>query len=138
MSATKRKAKAPAAKRQSASKTKAGGAARSGAKGSAAGVAGTEEAEVGISFESALEELEKTVSRLEGGDMPLEEALELFESGVGLSRQCNETLDAAERRIEILVAERGEGAVATFDAAPSDDQLGDDADDFDEDDDFED
>ena len=45
------------------------------------------------SFESALEQLEGTVARLEEGEMPLEEALELFESGVKLSRQCSTTLD---------------------------------------------
>ena len=59
-----------------------------------------------LSFEGALEQLETTVARLESGEMPLEEALELFEAGVKLSRQCNETLEAAERRIEILVADR--------------------------------
>ena len=59
------------------------------------------------SFESALAQLEGTVARLEEGEMPLEEALELFESGVKLSRQCSTTLEEAERRIEILVADRG-------------------------------
>jgi len=59
------------------------------------------------SFESALEQLEGTVARLEEGEMPLEEALALFESGVKLSRQCSKTLEEAERRIEILVADRG-------------------------------
>ena len=63
---------------------------------------GTSEA---LSFEGALAQLETTVGRLEEGEMPLEEALELFEKGVVLSRQCTETLEAAERRIEILVAE---------------------------------
>lgn len=63
-----------------------------------------------ISFEGALERLEQTVSRLEEGDMPLEEALALFESGVKLSRICHETLEAAERRIEILVADGSAGA----------------------------
>jgi len=66
-------------------------------------------APVPISFESALERLEGTVARLEEGEMPLEEALELFESGVKLSRQCSTTLEKAERRIEILVADRGMG-----------------------------
>ncbi len=61
------------------------------------------------SFETALEQLEGTVARLEEGEMPLEEALELFESGVKLSRQCSATLEEAERRIEILVADRGLG-----------------------------
>jgi len=60
-----------------------------------------------LSFEGALEQLETTVGRLEEGEMPLEEALALFEKGVVLSRQCTETLEAAEKRIEILVAEEG-------------------------------
>lgn len=60
-----------------------------------------------ISFEESLEQLEAIVGRLEAGDLPLEESLELFESGIELSRRCNATLDSAERRIEILVAERG-------------------------------
>lgn len=59
------------------------------------------------SFETALAQLEGTVARLEEGEMPLEEALALFESGVKLSRQCSKTLEEAERRIEILVADRG-------------------------------
>lgn len=67
------------------------------------------EAEV-LSFEGALEQLETTVGRLEEGEMPLEEALSLFEKGVLLSRQCTETLEAAEKRIEILVAENGDDA----------------------------
>ena len=58
------------------------------------------------SFEAALASLEGVVARLESGDMPLEQALEAFEEGVALSRRCAATLDAAERRIEILVAER--------------------------------
>lgn len=64
------------------------------------------------SFEHALEQLEGTVARLEEGEMPLEEALELFESGVKLSRQCSTTLEKAERRIEILVADRSGGGQA--------------------------
>lgn len=61
----------------------------------------------GPAFEGALAELEAVVGRLEAGDLPLEQALEAFEAGVRLSRQCAATLDAAERRIEILMAERG-------------------------------
>ena len=50
-------------------------------------------------FEVALTELEDRVRRLDGGDLPLEEALRLFEDGVKLSRECQELLDHAERRI---------------------------------------
>ena len=64
-----------------------------------------------LSFEGALTELEGVVSQLESGDMPLEQALEAFESGVKLSRRCAATLEAAERRIEILMAGRPGSAV---------------------------
>lgn len=68
--------------------------------------------EAGLSFEGALEQLEQTVGRLEEGEMPLEEALALFEQGVKLSGQCTTTLEAAEKRVEILVAGRGEDWLA--------------------------
>jgi exodeoxyribonuclease VII, small subunit len=54
-------------------------------------------------FESSLANLEKIVRRLEEGDMPLEESLKLFEEGVRLSRECQERLNQAERRIEVLL-----------------------------------
>ena len=58
-------------------------------------------------FEEALNKLEKIVSRLEKGDIPLEESLKLFEEGIRLSRFCNQRLDEAEKRVEILVKDRG-------------------------------
>ena len=54
-------------------------------------------------FESSLQELEKIVRRLEDGELPLEESLKLFEKGVRLSRECQERLNQAERRIEVLL-----------------------------------
>ena len=56
-------------------------------------------------FEASLKELETIVKQLEEGDMPLEESLKLFESGVRLSRECRERLTNAERRIEVLMKE---------------------------------
>jgi exodeoxyribonuclease VII small subunit len=53
-------------------------------------------------FEKSLEELEFIVKKLEEGEMPLEESLEIFERGVKLARECKEKLVAAERRIEVL------------------------------------
>ena len=58
-------------------------------------------------FEQALKELEDIVSRLEKGDLPLEEALKLFEEGVKLSRHCHKKLDEAQRKVEILLSEEG-------------------------------
>lgn len=55
------------------------------------------------SFEIALERLEGLVDRLEGGELELEGALEAFEEGVKLSRQCAGYLREAERKIELLV-----------------------------------
>lgn len=54
-------------------------------------------------FEQSLDQLEAVVKKLEEGDMPLEESLELFEKGVRLSRDCRERLAKAERRIEVLL-----------------------------------
>jgi len=53
-------------------------------------------------FEAALAELDAIVKKLEDGDIPLEQSLQLFERGVQLSRFCHARLEAAERRIEIL------------------------------------
>ena len=61
------------------------------------------------SFEEALEELETRVRKLEAGELPLEEALEIFEQGIELTRECHEKLDAAGRRIiELSETEEGE------------------------------
>jgi exodeoxyribonuclease VII small subunit len=68
------------------------------------------------SFESSLASLEKIVRELERGDLPLEESLRLFEQGVRLSRECQERLNQAERRIQVLMRD-GEGrpALSAFD-----------------------
>jgi exodeoxyribonuclease VII small subunit len=59
--------------------------------------------EQGRTFEASLEALERIVQQLEDGDLPLEKSLELFEQGIRLSRECQERLSQAERRIEILL-----------------------------------
>ena len=55
------------------------------------------------SFEAQLATLERIVRELERGDLPLEQSLDLFEQGVRLSRECQERLNEAERRIEVLL-----------------------------------
>jgi exodeoxyribonuclease VII small subunit len=50
-------------------------------------------------FESCLSALEDRVRRIDAGELPLEEALQLFEEGVALARECHERLDAVEQRI---------------------------------------
>ncbi len=58
-------------------------------------------------FEACLDELEKVVKELEGGDLPLERSLELFERGMSLSEACRKQLEEAETRIEMLIRKDG-------------------------------
>jgi len=53
-------------------------------------------------FEAALEQLDRIVEQLENGQIPLDEALALFERGVWLAQRCQETLDSAELRVQRL------------------------------------
>ncbi|MGB6876949.1 MAG: exodeoxyribonuclease VII small subunit [Candidatus Acidiferrales bacterium] len=54
-------------------------------------------------FEKSLARLEEVVKRLESADLPLDEAMKLFEEGVKLSRDCQKQLEEAEGRVEILL-----------------------------------
>lgn len=66
------------------------------------------------SFETALQELEQIVTRLESGDLPLEEALTAFEKGVQLARQGQQTLQQAEQRVQILLNDNQDAPLAPF------------------------
>jgi exodeoxyribonuclease VII small subunit len=57
-------------------------------------------------FEASLAALETIVRELEEGDLPLEESLQLFEKGVKLSRECQERLNEADRRINLLLRDK--------------------------------
>ena len=61
-----------------------------------------------FTFEAGLQQLETIVKEMEGGDLPLERALELFERGMKLSEACRKQLEEAETRIEILTRRAGE------------------------------
>lgn len=56
-----------------------------------------------MSFEKALERLDKIVRELEQGEAPLDKALELFDEGVKLIKDCGTKLDAAEQKVKKLV-----------------------------------
>ncbi|MGI8668552.1 MAG: exodeoxyribonuclease VII small subunit [Aridibacter sp.] len=67
-------------------------------------------------FEASLGKLEEIVTQLEEGELSLEESLKLFEDGVKLSRECQERLDQAERRIEVLLKDKnGNPTLQAFD-----------------------
>ncbi|GFE72870.1 hypothetical protein NTCA1_05190 [Novosphingobium sp. TCA1] len=58
----------------------------------------------GMSFEDALRALEDVVRRLESGDVPLDDSITLYERGEALRQHCQKRLDAAQARIERIVA----------------------------------
>lgn len=55
-----------------------------------------------MTFEDALEKLEEITNSLEGGELGLEESIQEFEKGIKLAKFCHDTLEKAERKIEIL------------------------------------
>jgi exodeoxyribonuclease VII small subunit len=59
-----------------------------------------------LKFEEALGRLEEIVKALEKGDLPLERSLQIFEEGVKLSKTCLKMLDEAEKKVEILLADK--------------------------------
>ncbi len=71
-------------------------------------------AEAPVSFETALQQLEQIVTRLESGELPLEEALNEFERGVQLARSGQQTLQQAEQRVRILLNDDKEAALTPF------------------------
>jgi exodeoxyribonuclease VII small subunit len=62
-------------------------------------------------FERSLARLEEVVRKLESPQLSLDEAMKLFEEGVGLSRECQKQLEEAEGRVEILL-KKADGKIA--------------------------
>jgi exodeoxyribonuclease VII small subunit len=56
-----------------------------------------------VDFEHSLDELEKLVARMEGGELSLDESLTSFERGIGLYRHCQQSLQQAELRVRLLL-----------------------------------
>lgn len=71
-----------------------------------------------LSFEEAFKELEKTVRRLEEGDLTLDESIALFERGQALARHCGDRLDGAELRISQLVPSGGQSEEGDYGPVP--------------------
>ena len=70
-------------------------------------MAGKKKADGELDLESALEKLELLVKSLEQGDLSLEDSLKAFEAGIKLTRQCQETLAAAEQKVQLLIEKNG-------------------------------
>ncbi len=65
-------------------------------------------------FEQALQQLEALVQQMEGGHLTLEQSLQAFEQGVGLTRQCQQALTQAEQRVNVLLEQHGQSIVQPF------------------------
>jgi len=73
-------------------------------------------------FEDALKKLEKIVEKLEHGNLPLEEAMEAFTEGVQLVKYCNQKLDEAENKVQMLLKdEQGTWTTTAFEPLKTDD-----------------
>ncbi len=74
---------------------------------------GTNDDIASMSFEQAMEQLEKIVASLETGDVPLNRSIEIYERGEALKGHCEKLLKAAEDRIEKIRLDRNGAAVGT-------------------------
>ena len=78
--------------------------------------------EPALDFETTLTRLEAIVTRLENGDLPLEEALKDFENGVQLAKLGQERLQQAEQRIQILLQKNATAELADYRSEHADDE----------------
>lgn len=69
-------------------------------------------------FEECLQRLEKLVDELEKGNVPLEQALKLFEEGMQLSASCRKELEEAEGKVEILLKQNGKLQPEAYETTP--------------------
>jgi exodeoxyribonuclease VII small subunit len=72
-------------------------------------------------FDAQLKELEQLVTRMEQGDLDLDDALRQFEHGVALVRQCEQQLQAAEQKVQLLSRQGEQETLVAFDEKQSTD-----------------
>ncbi|MFQ3189476.1 MAG: exodeoxyribonuclease VII small subunit [Paraglaciecola sp.] len=69
-----------------------------------------------FTFEQSMQELELLVSKMEQGDLPLEDALQSFERGIQLARHSQQKLKDAEQKVQILTTQNGQQTLDVFDS----------------------
>lgn len=74
-----------------------------------------------LNFEQAMDKLERIVEQLETGDVPLEQAIELFQEGMKMSHYCSQKLEQVEQKIEMLIEENGNYTKKPFQPADESD-----------------
>ena len=67
-----------------------------------------------VDFENALKELEALVEKMEQGDIRLEDSLKHFERGIELTRQCQQALRDAEKKVQILLEKDNQAEIKPF------------------------
>jgi exodeoxyribonuclease VII small subunit len=72
-----------------------------------------------LDYEASIAELESLVERLEQGDISLEESLKLYESGVLITRDCQEALSQAEQKVQMLLQQSDQTNLVDFKANTS-------------------
>jgi exodeoxyribonuclease VII small subunit len=75
-----------------------------------------------LNFEANLVELERLVERMERGDLTLEDSLQQFEQGIGLIRACQQALQTAEQKVQLLTGDGQGEALTDFESLPGADQ----------------
>ena len=68
-----------------------------------------------MKFEEALKKLEKIITDLESGELPLDDSLKKYEEGVRLAQSCSQTLADAQRKVELLMKKDGKFDLGKFD-----------------------
>lgn len=68
-----------------------------------------------MDFEKKLTRLEEIVTKMEAGDLSLEDSLKLFEEGIKNSRECNDQLTKAEEKVKLLLRVDNDGKAVTED-----------------------
>jgi len=72
-----------------------------------------------LDYEASIAELENLVERLEQGDISLEESLKLYESGVLITRDCQDALSQAEQKVQMLLQQSDQAKLVDFEGNPS-------------------
>lgn len=69
-----------------------------------------------LTFEQSMQELETLVTKMEQGDLPLEDALQSFERGIVLARHSQKKLQDAEQKVQILTSQNGQQTLDVFES----------------------
>jgi exodeoxyribonuclease VII small subunit len=67
-----------------------------------------------LTFEQSMQELETLVTKMEHGDLPLEDALQSFERGIQLARHSQQKLKDAEQKVQILTSQNSQQTLDVF------------------------